>query len=309
MTITSRPFGTQDLPRLLHFVGEWNAQTHFCGYLHPGDLCHTMSNILRGADPQDYFQLYEDASGELVGVVMIYPPRLSGFHVLVHPTHRGSALEAEMIAFGEQRTWAIMQEVGSDKTSVGTDVMDCDPIRRDVVLAKGYTTDEPYLYFTTRSVLDEIPEVQLPEGFIIRSVQGEHEADAVGAVHASAFDSNWQPGEYLKVMRSPAFKIDHELVVEAPDGRLAAFLVYWTDPVSKSALFEPVGCGKDFQRRGLTKALMYEAMKRMRAEGMETAIVAHEIPEKNPASTALYASVGFRHLYTIYTYRKQMSSG
>lgn len=158
--------------------------------------------------------------------------------------------------------------------------------------------------YTRRSLLDPIPEAVLPEGFTIRPVEGEHEAEALAKVHSSAFGSNWKASEYLDAIRSPAFEIDHELVVVAPEGELAAFLVYWIDPVTNSGLFEPVGCGEKFQRQGLTKALMYEAMRRMRTEGVIAALVLHELD--NPASTALYASVGFRPVYTLHKYKKQM---
>ena len=65
----------------------------------------------------------------------------------------------------------------------------------------------------------------------------------------SAFNSHWTVEDYRRVMRTPGFDQARELVVVAPDGQLAAFLVYWPDRVSKSGLFEPVGCAKEFQRR------------------------------------------------------------
>ena len=106
-------------------------------------------------------------------------------------------------------------------------------------------------------------------------------------------------------MRSSSFHIERELVVVAPDGRFAAFLVYWIDPISKSGLFEPVGCHPDFQRRGLTTALMYEGLQCMAAQGMTMAIVVHEAPDDNPASAALYRSVGFTPKYGSNQYRRK----
>jgi len=190
---------------------------------------------------------------------------------------------------------------GLEKTAIYSDIMDCDPIRREAAVKQGFViSEQPYLYLTARSLRDPIPELLLPEGFSIRSVAGEHEADALGVVHSSAFNSNWPQGEYLRVMRSPAFEIDHELVVLAPDGQLVSFLVYWIDPISKCGLFEPVGCHRDFQRRGLTRALMTEGMRRMVLEGMVTAMVTHQHSDKNPASSGLYASLGFRPRYGMY---------
>jgi len=179
--------------------------------------------------------------------------------------------------------------------------------RRDLLLSLGYApAGEPSHLCTTRSLEEPIPEVSLPDGFSIRSVAGEHEVELAAAVHDSAFRPKWAGGAYLDVMRTPGFDIDRELVAVAPDGRFAAYLIYWLDPVSRSGLFEPVGCHADFRRMGLTKALMYEGMRRMRARGMQSAVVLHETD--NPASTALYASVGFRPKYAITDYRKPVAA-
>jgi ribosomal protein S18 acetylase RimI-like enzyme len=184
--------------------------------------------------------------------------------------------------------------------------MDCDHARRDVLLSMGYTAgDQPNMMVTSRP-LDAIPAPALPEGFTIRSAAGEHEETLLGAVHSGAFGSSWPPGEYLKAMQTPGFDIDRELVVVAPDGRFASFLIYWIDPVSRIGLFEPVGCHPDFQRRGLTRALMYEGMRRMAERGMTSAIVLHM--SNNPASTRLYASVGFTPIYALVSYTKQKAS-
>ena len=38
--------GRDELPKILQFVGECNVLADFCGYLHPGDICHFLSNRL-----------------------------------------------------------------------------------------------------------------------------------------------------------------------------------------------------------------------------------------------------------------------
>jgi mycothiol synthase len=294
----------------LQFVGECNRLANFCGYVHPGDVCHLLSNGLRGRNLEKHCYAYEIADEGILGLVLIYSARFSAYEVLVHPRYRGSGLESGLLTWAEQQTTrSVLEATGNNTPWIDNDVMDCDTIRRALLSQQGYIpADEPSLYHTMRSLLKPIPEAHLPEGFIIRSVAGEREAEALRVVHAGAFGSKWQPGEYLDVMRTPGFHIDRELVVVAPDGRFAAFLIYWIDPISKSGLFEPVGCHSDFQRRGLTRALMYEGMRRMRAYGMTMAIVNHEPPQKNPASGSLYRSAGFTIKHTITIYRKKTLS-
>jgi mycothiol synthase len=297
----------EELPRLLQFVGECNLLANCCGYVHPGDMGHLLSNGLRGRDLKKHCYIYELADEGILGLVLIYPERFSAYEVLVHPHYRGSELEVGLLVWAEQQTRTLLELSGRNVSWIDSDVMDCDTIWRDLLQQRGYISENgPDFYYTTRSLLEPVPTSMLPEGFVMRSVAGEYEAEAVRLVHASAFASNWRPGEYLNVMRTPGFHIDRELVVVAPDKRFAAFLVYWIDPVSKNGLFEPVGCHRDFQRRGLTRALMYEGMRRMLSHGMSTAIVKHEPPQKNPAAAALYRSLGFTVTYTITSYRKQI---
>jgi GNAT superfamily N-acetyltransferase len=300
-----RPYRPDDLPAVLAFAGECNARTGGCGYLHPGDIAHTMSNGLRGRDLDRHIALYTGPDGELVAVAIVFPAREAGYDLLVHPGARGGDLERGLLAWCERTAHELMREAGVPPSPVTIAVMDCDTVRRELLLAQGYEALGPSLVYTTRSLEEPIPDSALPEGFSIRSVAGEHEVEAVAAVHDASFRPKWAGGHYLPVMRTPGYESDRELVMVAPDGRFAAFLVYWLDPISRSGLFEPVGCHAEFRRRGLTKALMYEGMRRMVARGMRTAIVNH-IPD-NPPAVALYHSAGFRTKYVITDFRKPVS--
>ena len=181
-----------------------------------------------------------------------------------------------------------------------------DAIHERILARLGYSaTGAPGLLYTARSLRDPIPDKPLPDGFSMRPVAGEQEAALVAEVHNGAFTPKWDAEKYLDVMRTPGFQIDHELVVVAPDGRFAAYVIIWLDPISRSGYFEPVGCHRDFQRRGLTSALMYEGMRRMRAAGMETAIVRYSVD--NVSGVPLYRSVGFQTRYETIEYRKLMA--
>src|SRR5262249_19044413 len=151
-----------------------------------------------------------------------------GFDLIVHPTQRG-ALEYSLLSWLD--VVARLQKQAPDAPqAISTDVMDCDATRQDMLRDLGYEAQAPYMCLTTRSLQTPIPESALPEGFRIRPVAGEHEVALLTEVHMSAFNSTWTPDEYLRVMRTPGFDIEHELVVVAPDGRFAAFLIYWPDP-------------------------------------------------------------------------------
>ena len=155
-------------------------------------------------------------------------------------------------------------------------------------------------YAVLKRNLDHVPDVSLPDGFTLRPLAGEHEARLAADVHNGAFGRNWTEDEYIKVMRTPAFERTRELVVTAPEGRFAAFTVIWPDPVSRTGLFEPVGCHRDFTRRGLATAILFAGMDRMKAAGMETALVGCE--PSNQAAVSLYRSAGFEPFFETVDY-------
>lgn len=297
------PYQHEDLPRLTQFAGACYALAD-CPDIHVGDALHLITNLLRLENRSRYVFLVESPAGELVALILISPPRRSGYTVIIHPDHRTAELETALLNWSEQTTWAIMGQTGESITS---EAADCDTLRRDLLKRAGYVeSPEPVLFHTARALDVPIPESVLPEGFVMRSAAGVHEAEQIAAVHSSAFRSNWTGELYRAMMQHPGFHIDRELVVVAPDGCFAAFLVYWVDPVSGTGLFEPVGCHEDFRRRGLTRALLYEGLRRLQAHGLHTALVNHHAD--NPASTALYRSVGFVPRHAIYEYRKPMTA-
>ncbi|HEY7023206.1 MAG TPA: GNAT family N-acetyltransferase [Ktedonobacterales bacterium] len=311
-----RPYRAADLDRLLRFVGECNRAPDAGAIRHPGDVIHFMSNSLRGRDLERHISLYE-ADSRLLALVMLYPGAMWYYELLLDPELRSpddDAFETAALVWAEDAAWTASQAAGSAAGSapegaeggaIGVELTIGDTVRQHILERLGYQpVMTPGMLYTMRSLNEPIPDKPLPEEFSIRPVAGEHEAGLVAEVHNGAFRPKWDAEQYLAVMRTPGFQIDHELVVVEPDGRFAAFTIIWLDPISRSGYFEPVGCHRDFQRRGLTSALMYEGMRRMRAAGMETAIVCYNAD--NASGVPFYRSVGFQTRYEITEYRKQI---
>jgi len=309
-----RPYHAADLDRLLRFVGECNRAPDAGAIRHAGDVIHFMSNSLHGRDLERHIFLYEEADGRIRALVMLYPGAMWNYELLLDPGLRSAdddAFETEALVWAGDAAWIASQATGSaperaEGGAIGVELSIGDTVRQSILERLGYqrVTTASMLY-TARSLRDPIPDKPLLDGFRMRPVAGEHEAGLVAEAHNGAFTPKWDAERYLAVMRTPGFQIDHELVVVAPDGRFAAFTIIWLDPISRNGYFEPVGCHRDFQRRGLTSALMYEGMRRMLAAGMETAIVCYHAD--NVSGVPLYRSVGFLTRYEITDYRKQMA--
>jgi len=289
-----------DLLRVLTFLGECNRDANFRFPAHPGNFTHHLSNGRKGVDPTGTIFLYEPAR-VLTAVVVFYAFAPCEYDLFIRPDAQSTELYTALIEFCEMQARAHIP-AGADPNDQAyemfADCQDYNVLLRDLQTLLGYSHQpQPYMRVTLRSLLDPLPDAALPAGFMIRGTT-EADIEQLCAVHNSAFGSKWTPEVYLKVMRTPGFDPAREVVAVAPDGRFAAFVILWPDAVSRCGLFEPVGVHQDFQRRGIGKALMAEGMRRMLDAGMTRAMVEHESEDANPASSALYAAVGFSVIFS-----------
>jgi ribosomal protein S18 acetylase RimI-like enzyme len=143
--------------------------------------------------------------------------------------------------------------------------------------------------------LDDIAEPTLPEGFQFRTA-GEVGPEAAAQANIDAWHpSTFSLEAYEGVRSTAAFRDDLHILVEAPDGTLAASTIMWFDEANRTAEFEPVGTHPDFRRRGLAQAMLLHGMHVVRTAGATHATVAC-LGVPGNAALRLYESVGFREL-------------
>ena len=144
---------------------------------------------------------------------------------------------------------------------------------------------------------DRLAPARVPDGYVIRGLRGPEEFEARVALHRAAFPASRLTTEkYERLLTVPHYRFDDDVVVEAPDGSLAAFALTWWDPEGRVGELEPVGTHPEHQRRGLSRALVASAVKRLHDRGVTVAQVYSDAAEA-PAE-ALYAGVGFRRYAT-----------
>ena len=99
-----------------------------------------------------------------------------------------------------------------------------------------------------------LPAIAPQHGYTIRSVQGPADIPARVDVHRAAFTgSRLSVEKYERLSTLPHYRFEDDLVVEAPDGTLAAFAMAWWDPVARVGEFEPVGTAAGHQRLGASR--------------------------------------------------------
>jgi len=154
-----------------------------------------------------------------------------------------------------------------------------------------------------RHAAQPVPAYRVPAGCTVRPLSGEDEAAAYVALHQSVFESkNMTLPWKLRALRYPARRPILDLVVAAPDGRLAAFCVCWLSEDGREAQVEPLGCHKDFRRFALGRVALAQALFRLHEIGVEQVIV--ETDSYRDTAFRLYESMGFKVIKDVLVYRK-----
>ncbi|MGB1287593.1 MAG: GNAT family N-acetyltransferase [Aggregatilineales bacterium] len=292
-----------DLRRVQTALMHWTAEAGDCQYPHKGDVRHRLFNAGRKYTPQEILHYWLDDNDNIIAFVSLHP-KLEFFDLCVAPDYRFTDFHTDAFRWSEKNLITFAKRHDFEMTKIYAENFGCD-VRYDALLtAEGYTHHEHAMTHTEHD-LQNLPVAPLPEGFHFYDATLDN-AEKLADVHNHSFSNQWDAESYGNVFAAPL--MEHEIVVVAPDGRFAAFTNVWLDDVNHSILFEPVGTHSDFRRRGIGKVLMVYVMKRMQSEhGIQRALVGHEPADKNPASGALYASIGFRPEYQIHDYVKKLS--
>jgi ribosomal protein S18 acetylase RimI-like enzyme len=137
----------------------------------------------------------------------------------------------------------------------------------------------------------------LPDGYRIRTADEEAGPDAAVQAHVDAWErTSYTAQSYADVRRTAAYRGDLHLLVEAPDGTMAASTIMWFDPANETVEFEPVGTHPEHRRLGLARAMMLAGMHRAVASGARHATVVAEGGAHVAGPARLYQGLGFREI-------------
>lgn len=147
---------------------------------------------------------------------------------------------------------------------------------------------------------------QPPAGYMVRSLAGVDEVDAYVALQRTVFGSdNMTAAWRTRTLSDPAYLPDLDVVVEAPNGSLAAFCVGWYDAGSQTGQVEPLGCHPDFTRYALGRVALSHTLTRLQARGAKQILV--ETDNYRNTALRLYQSFDFTIMRDILVYRKDFA--
>jgi GNAT superfamily N-acetyltransferase len=270
VSVTSRPWrGYEDLPALQSLALEAHRLEGRRATWHVGDVAWGLRQHA-GREHEWQIRLWEDGD-RVVAWSWLRMNRATLDH-LVHPEY--SALLDDVLDEPDAREAFALED---DRETV-------------VALARhGFTRRGEAMDLNARDVGEPPAVPALPDGFRLRSVEPGDLAERV-AVHRDV----WAPSRvteesYANVMRAWPYRPSLDCVVEAPDGRFAAYCLLWPDDENGVGELEPVGTRQEFRGRGFGAAVCVFALRRWYDEGGRQAIV---YCVTDPAR-ALYRSLGF----------------
>jgi ribosomal protein S18 acetylase RimI-like enzyme len=276
-------------------------------YIHCGDLVWWLYYPPLEGDYWNDIYLWDDPEhpGRLLGWTLASPV-FAGFDVFIQPELRGSLTAQEMLIWAEEKALQVTRRQGKSTIYVlwvlhDDDFLDKQFRQRGYRLARG-------MVHLIRNLDEPIPLSKADGKFTVRACQGEPEVEARARVQYCAFGSSATFERYLerfrKFMRSPVYDCNLDIVAVSEQGQIGSFCIVWMDSVNQVGLFESVGTHPAFQRKGLGRAVMLEGLRRLQEGGMKCAIVSTF--EDNEPAIKLYESMGFRTVYRLGTYEKDV---
>ncbi len=242
--------------------------------------------------------LWHTGDGSLVAAAI--PDGPGDLALQVDPRHRW--VEDEVLAWAEQH----LPRVEDGRRVLDTWAFDWDADRQERLEGRGYVpVPDSYWQVRSRAASEPVAPRPLPAGYVLRAAgrsweEAQRWVQATNAVfgHATTVE------QYATFMRSPSFDPELHVVVEAPDGAVAAFAGLTVDPANRAAVLEPVGALPQHRRLGLAQAAILEGVRR---------VVQHPVDRIHVANwgTAdaghLYASAGFAQDATQTAWRRVLS--
>ncbi|NDJ35189.1 MAG: GNAT family N-acetyltransferase [Chloroflexi bacterium] len=241
--------------------------------------------------------IWQTAEGAIRGVVI--PERPGSVFVQIHPAARH--IEAAMLAWSE----AHLAQVDADGTRwIGVWADEPDTHRNDLLGARGYIRSEAHDTMRRRPMSDPVPDLPVPQGYRVRSMgRAAADRESYAAMLNAAFGRSFHSAEeYGNFQTSPLYREALDIVVEAPDGSLAATAGFTAHERESFALLEPVCTHPEHQGRGLAGAAIAEGLRRVQALGIGSAFVGAW--HANPVSNHLYQKMGFRDGVRQYLWRR-----
>jgi ribosomal protein S18 acetylase RimI-like enzyme len=283
------------------------AASYSQGNLHIIDLPYRLSSWV--LDDPGNGGIWEDDQQNMVGWVVIQTP----FWTIdfSYAPDKEDGLFPEMLAWTDKRVNELLDsEYGHPLWFV--DVFDNLEQRIRILEHAGFTSQSDvgedslskvFLLTDLQTLLKGYPA---PKGFIVRPIDGQIEAEEYAEMQREVFGTKNMTMEWRsRTMKAPGYTRGLDIVVEAPDGKLAAFCIGWQmknlDGIEVGQI-EPLGCRAAYRHLALGRVALAEVLQRMKTMGIRKVFV--ETDSFRDTAYRLYQSMGFEKVRDVLVFRK-----
>ena len=169
---------------------------------------------------------------------------------------------------------------------------DDDPELQGLLTGAGFAADDERSGITWMNTQDRPNVTTLPEGFALVD-----RGQATTRPHPMQRRSG--EGVEARLKQCSLYDPGLDLAVEAADGRIAGYALFWFDPVTEVGLVEPMRVEDAYQRRGLARAMLTAGLDRLAKRGARRLKVGYA----TDIARALYVGAGFRVTSTTTSYK------
>lgn len=229
---------------------------------------------------EDNVFIWETNNGQIVAV--LNPEGHGHAFLQIHPNFDTLELKEEIIKIAEERLTMTGRD-GRQKVWFWLDSQ--DKALQEILIRRGFNRVEEagnQEVQHRRSLDGPLPEVPQIPGYTIRPMEGGLEllercyASGLGFheddIHI-ARDNRDHPEWFHHIQSAPLYRRDLDIVAVASDGSVASFATAWFDDVSRTAYIEPVATVPAYRKHGLGKAVIFEALHRLKRMGCKIAFI------------------------------------
>jgi mycothiol synthase len=318
--IKIRTYRDEDLPALVKLINEADAydklerattleemehETHWPHY-HPETDCFLAWSNGDLVGYADFFLCKAEAGAE------------NTFYSwgIVHPEWRRQGLGSRLLETIYER--AVERLVEIERGTVHFQCSGHDVEQDRMALFEGFGL-EPVRYFVNlaRNINNGLPQVEVPEGFRLRTFDLERDLEAVWQVDNLAFRDHWgfagfPLDEFQHWVSQPHFRPELWILAEEEaTGQVVGIGLNQIDPdwIAQTGRQEgyvnTLGVLREYRKQGLGTALLVQSMHVLREAGMQK-VHLHADAENLTGAVRLYERVDFGLRKTNIAYRKVM---
>ena len=276
-SIQSRNYETEaDLLNMQDLLVEGRSLTDDWSYPHLGDLQWLFFMVARHLDLNRHIRVWH-AGENLVGYAVVSED--PAFEFQVRRGFEWCGIEEEAILWAEQLIWELRKQNPDPWSGPCSSTARQDNARRIEFLKEhSFQPGGEFSEVNMLRMLDEpVPDAYLPVDCKVQSMHQSPDIPNRAACQREVWHP-WTVGnisdeDYAWLMRLPKYDPELDLVTVMPDGVMAAYVNGWIDPVNQIGDLGPVGARPGFRRKGFTRAVLGECLRRMKDRGMNRVIV------------------------------------